>query len=881
MKHVNEIVIQNTECTLKLSGETSKITSVIENKTGTDIIDSARTGTFCYVFDRERENRFDPVSCEEADGVLRFAFACGGTLWIRAEARDRYFVFRIVRSDFPKPVYGVAFACAGYRPDTIEKDAFCAVGYAMNTETNPVFFPDAKERQTRGEVYAPFGIEGGALALIAAPKGEHRDIMKEIMQTLDKKDAILTHAGGAYALDFAPNYGDYVIVSDSEPALIPSWVEFYGKYGVDQLDFHRGVNTMRQGDFYFHKTGSAEKFKELVADPLKKGGIGSGLHTYAFYLDYNADPLLSDPVRQKQLEVRYEFTLKQDLKKKGGMIPVEESTGEVSYAFGFKCRNAPFLLIDEELVGFSGCDQDGFVRCRRGAGGTAAAEHKKGARVKVVGGYYSMIAPVVGSELYFEVARNTAKAYNEAGFEMIYLDAFDGIRHHVHADEMAIYAAQYVKELINHCETDPLLEYSFLIPSIWYGRGRMNAWDSPSRSYKEWNKLHIKSNRQFMDRHYTTTMGWYVLYPHDGKYPGNYQTRYHFFDDVDQMASLAVANDCSMVYQGLTPENIAQKPAFARNAERYYRYSRLRKSGYFSQRIKDQVASGPYEYALLEKGNGEYAFVEKAYAPNKLHHANEQGRNLLCGTNPFAAQKPFIRIENYLSSAGEEAQCLLELDESRELNEQTLSADFEPVNITGKLGIKVRVLGNNSDDAICISLKGYSTSDVGVAEYLVRLNFSGYRDFIFGNTDNGEFNDLAFEGKPKGSYEIYRTTATLDKLIQVKVYRHGACAGVKMSGVYATKHIAAPVTNPTLRIKDRTIVFGDTIDSTEYLEYDGEKAHIYDSLGNAREAAVLTGEGFTVDAGEFNGTFACQPLESGIPHQVKVTLGFTGSEIKE
>ena len=76
---------------------------------------------------------------------------------------------------------------------------------------------------------------------------------------------------------------------------------------------------------------------------------------------------------------------------------------------------SPFILIDNEIIRYS-LGKDGFVNCKRGQCGTIAATHKKGTNVRVIGGYFNYIAPKIGSELYYEIARRTAAAYNEGGF---------------------------------------------------------------------------------------------------------------------------------------------------------------------------------------------------------------------------------------------------------------------------------------------------------------------------------------------------------------------------------------------------------------------------------------------------------------------------------
>ena len=116
-------------------------------------------------------------------------------------------------------------------------------------------------------------------------------------------------------------------------------------------------------------------------------------------------------------------------------------------------------------------DNKGRLTCLRGQCGTLAVEHKAGTTIRIIGGYYSHIAPQPGSELFYEIARRTAKAYNDGDFGGLFFDALDGLSVHLKyaglEDYLWYYGASFVNEVLKYCKKTPIVEYSTLYPSLW------------------------------------------------------------------------------------------------------------------------------------------------------------------------------------------------------------------------------------------------------------------------------------------------------------------------------------------------------------------------------------------------------------------------------
>jgi len=851
------IMIENQRA-LIIIDQSGITTSFIEKSTGRNINANSASTPFCYLAATKGANR-NPQSLSLDGNVITAKFdSC--ELSFKTEVYDDFVSFELI-GEVPAENYSLSFANFKLDYDYENDKSATGFGYSMNINTHHVYYPSGESKAIRGDCFTELGTAGAKLAVIACPKEDQRQIMQTINTYIPEGMVALTASGGANALDNAENFGDYVIISDSDPAKVPDWIEFYTKYSVDQLDFHQGGSTFRQGDFKFHKTGTAAAFKEQVSDPLAEAGILCSLHTYSFYIDYNASGILADPYWQQQLDVLYTYTLASDISKTDKNIKTNESTEDVPREFGYNVVGSPFILIDEELIRIVP-DENGFTNCQRGMGGTKIAEHKAGAEIRYIGGYYSMIAPTIGSELFYEIARRSAQAYNEGGFRMFYLDAFDGIyRHctfHGTSDYLWYYTASYVNEIIKHCDTSPMFEYSMITPAIWTARGRAGAWDHPTRSFKQWNDLHLNDNLKLVDRHYTTTMGWYNFFPTNN--PANYLYNYHFIDDVDYLGVIGIAYNQSIVYNGLTEAGLSTYPGLKRNMDRYIEYSVLRKSNYFSNEVIEILREGAHEYSLAQVGD-KWGFYEVDYNRAKLRELSKN--NTLQGVNNFKEQSPYIRIENLLSTLGEAPIMLMDLDAEKEINAQPLLAEYERLDITNNLALKVRIHGNNSEDHVLIRLEGHSTTESGLAEYVIPLNFEGWKEIYLTDTDNGEYDHIKFTGKSHGSYEIYRANISFNRIETVEVYKSGHCNGVKIDYIEAVRHLPQQLINPTITVGDSTVRFLGSIEATEYLEYfpGDEKATVYDGKGTPREIEV-DGE-LIVPAGEFEAVLDGTPSGKG------------------
>lgn len=868
----NSIVFENKYVQITVSKGNSLVEEIIDKQSGKDI----KGEDICFFKLITKENESIEVTSVSLKGDVITVTTVNGSFDVKTLAFDEYFTFEIA-SHLPKGTFYAEIAHAKYSYDFNDKKNTGACGVAMSIWANPMFFPDCKSLETLARVYPHLGDVGAKYGLVIAPIVNQRDILKTVCLTIDKNVGLVSSTGGAWGRDSRLNFSNYSIQYDTSREFIDETVPYFKKVGVDQIDLHQGLNTFRQGDFKFAKYKDAAEFKKNVSDVLEANGMAAGLHSYSCYIDFGCDTIMSKPENQKQIRVLTHLTLAEDITSETTFIKINEDTSIIPKNRSASVNNSSHILIGEELIKFNIAD-DGLEVVTRGDLGTKAAAHKKGSAVDHLEGHYGGFAPIFGSDLFYQIARNTAKAYNEGGFKMIYLDALDGMYYHCNdrKNEPWLYIAAFICEVLKHCDTDPILEGAAFVPSMWAARGRIGALDCPYKGFKNWNMMHTARNVDFIDSYNAPTMGWYNYYPQAADYPGNENTKYQFFDDIDFLGTLAVIYDFSTVFHnGGVKDTYLKYAAMRRNLDLYKKYDDLRKAQYFSEEYREKLKNGKWEYKLVEKRGGRYSFVEKDYQKYKLYDLNDTNRNYAEMKNPFGKQTPFVRIEAMMSTLKENPMVLLPLDENKPLAEQKAFCEYGgDVNLSNHLAKVVKVFGNGKGGRIRIRIEQNTTR---FCDFYIDLDFKGWREFILLETDNGEYKAEPFE-EGTHFYHTYRHGLNHSMINAVRIDMRGDTEDVRMSSLVAYEHTYEILKNPTVSIGDTSVTFECEMKSTDYIEFDGKEARVYDRYGNSMPV-WFNSQGFVAPRGKFKATLTAKALNRGTP-RARLTLGFTGKEVK-
>ena len=872
------IVFQNDRVSILLS-QSAELVSCIELSTGLDI---AAQGHNKIAIATKKGGGSVPVTKISLTGDLLYLYFGNDIVQCKVSSEKDFFTFEVIGGDLDR-FESVVFLDLKAEYDYSEKNPFVITGVAMTLNTNHKYYPTGESQEVVGKCYAQTGIVGAKLAVVACRKDELRSILKSVYGSIPSGSVPIAYAsGGPFALDNETNQYDCVLLYSVNPSKIQDWISFYSQFGIKQFEFLLGSSTFIQGDFTFPQFESASAFKRKVTDPLYDAGIISTLHTYAYYIDYSADDLLSNPKWQQQLEFRETFTLSENISSTSTVIGMSGDKSILLNDDNYRSVRSPYALIDNEIIKYS-ISPDGIVSCQRGQCGTIAKSHRKGAIIKIIGGYYSQIAPQIGSELFYEIARRTAVAYNEGGFRGLYFDALSGLSVHLkHArldGYVWYYGAAFINEVLKYCKIDPLvLDISDMYASLWPSRGRGITLDNPLRGYKDFIDDHTAINGDFGERQYVTTLGWFNFFPTKEEYPLNFSTKYVFFDDVDYVGVKSIAYNQTMTYNPLRSADVEGKPALKRNLDIFARYSKLRQERYFSEKVLSVLKEGRFEYKL-EYNNGRWGFREAVYCRNKLRDIS---KDILYGDNPFQKQKPFIRLENGYTSTAMSSITLFNSGELDNWSDNKIQKQFlTPINLIDHKAIKITVKGNgiSSHDALCVRL-GASSSN-SYADYFVPLNFYGWRELIIPSLDNGDFTNYMFEGKEDNVNKMHINGVDLSRVSYINIYKTKGSKSVEVKNVDAVPVVSNSLTNPIVHIGPMAIVFRDTIQSGEYIEYKvgDEKALVYDSIGNSRAINVSRRGRFRIAKGSFIAWVSGTPELKNAPAEVTLTFGLYGDFI--
>ena len=356
-------------------------------------------------------------------------------------------------------------------------EPFAACVLAFNLQTNVPEIPGPSSR-LHAMCIPRFGIQGAKAAIVACPMAGLREVLKEAVSTAE--DLPKTNIGGPWALDGEVNRGSYLFDFGAlNEETVDDWVKTVKALGLNQVDFHTGTS-LRFGDCLpnpkIFPNGRASV--KAVLDKLHAAGISAGLHTYAFFIAKDAKYVT--PVPDPRLGKDRTMTLAEPVAADTPVIAVDESTADMNTITGFFVHNSVTVQIDDELITYKTVNKEapfGFSDCTRGAYGTKAAAHEKGAKVSHLKECFGLFTPDADSTLLSEVAFNTADTFNTCGFDMIYLDALDGEAILGGADLAWHYGSQFVFEIAKRLERPALFEMSTFHHHLWCVRahGRMGS----------------------------------------------------------------------------------------------------------------------------------------------------------------------------------------------------------------------------------------------------------------------------------------------------------------------------------------------------------------------------------------------------------------------
>ena len=113
------------------------------------------------------------------------------------------------------------------------------------------------------------------------------------------------------------------------------------------------------------------------------------------------------------------------------------------------------MLIGREIITYGVVNASGLGTVTRGAYNTTSSSHPAGTTLYLLTQVYGGFLPDPATNMIDEIAGNIARAYNEAGFSMVYFDGLEG-----HSATGPLSEAMLHQGFYNHLERDALVESS-------------------------------------------------------------------------------------------------------------------------------------------------------------------------------------------------------------------------------------------------------------------------------------------------------------------------------------------------------------------------------------------------------------------------------------
>lgn len=907
-------------------GSDAKTVAFVDKQSGTDYLKKDAAAPVASV--RKGKSVFPATKASYADGRLSLEFAeAGARAEIAVASEASYFVFTVlgVTGD---GIDDVAFLNAPLALKGALDEPFAACALALNLKTNVEALP-GPQRELHALCTARFGMEGAKTAVIACPQAQLRDIMKKVVAAADELPR--SDIAGPFALDAEAGRGSYLFdlegISDDT---VDGWIALAKRLGMNQIDFN---TSFRYGDFQPRgdRYPKGRENVKAVVDKLHEAGIAAGLHTYAFFIDKKSKYVT--PVPDPRLGKAATYTLGEPLAADATEVRVDESTANVSTETGFFIHNSVTIQIDNELITFSGVATEapfGFTGCARGACGTAAAAHDKGAKVHRLKECFGLFTPDAESTLFTEVAANTADTFNECGFDMIYEDALDGEAILGGAENAWYYGSKFVFEIANRLKKPALFEMSTFHHHLWYVRARMGAWDHPCRSHKRFIDLHCAANRDGGSMFLPMNLGWWAVQVwSDGSSETHSEPT--FKDDIEYLGCKALGNDMGLSLMGVTPKNIGKTPAFEQLAPIFKRYEDLRHARVVPDAVKAQLRVPGDEFKLWSSNDGQYGFQRVRYLKHKVQSLDVDGQgrpsNTWSITNGFGPQPLRMRIEALVSTGAYDApdaavledfskpEALSDRASATGVNASLMSSTDQvkvgsasalfaatntrdsgsgswarigaihkpAVNVAAQKGLGVWVYGDGQGELLNIQERSPAGRAVGgIGDHYIEVDFTGWRYFELVELEGGRIADYTW---PYGgdAYGVYREPVDYSQIETFALWYNnlppGKSVSCYVSPIKALPLAKASIKNPSITIGGKTITFPVEVETGCYLEFASmDDCKLYGKNGALISDVAPQGEVPVLGEGANTVSFGCDPL-NGLNPRARVTICTEGASM--
>ena len=904
--------LETDHATLSISPR-GRCTALVDKRTGTDHV--LKTVPFLSI-KRSGATHRGP-RCSYQDGKLTAVFSkAETTVVIGVTSKKRYLVFEVL-SVSKDDVDLLTFLCLNLKAcayvssmsGLAADDDFGVCVRALNLRTHA--WVGRAEPIMSAMAYREHGIVGAKVALAACPSARLLPVLQEIVRT---EGLPYSPLGGPFAIDAEGNRGSYVFARVSERN-VDEWIDLARRGGITH------IHMSGWGQSLGHYTPREDLFPrgldsmKAVVDRIHAAGLKAGMHTLTGCISPH-DPWVK-PVPDKRLATDGTFTLTSSLTTEDTLVPTAEPPGDYPTIWAYGSRGNA-IRIDDELLQYSGISNKppyGFSKCKRGALGTKAATHAKGAKVHHMLVRYACFLPDENSTLVDEVADAIANVFNTCGIDQIYMDGAEAMRSWYGIARMR-------RAIFTRLKGQALVEASCWGHQSWPFHSRVGAWDHPKWGLKRFADDHCRAVTQYRKASLLEAqLGWWVILG-----PGR-DWDLEMPDEIEYLCAKALGHDAPLSFQGIS---VGVRPPNARQEEYFTtmgRYERLRLANYFTPEVKERLREERQEFRLAQRPDGEWHFLPTDYASHKVTGMHD-GTSSWSVKNRFPAQPVKLRIQALYSAfpyehegsivladfakgagfdpsgaargvthqfatanqpvkAGQASGCYT----AQNSNESRLGAwarvvkEFRPVvNMRSLDAVGLWVHGDGKGELLNLQLTNLEEYFRTYDDHHVKVDFKGWRYFELHmrERDAAAYHDYKW---PYGAHcVLHRSPLVRHAVSKLTLYLNNLppkdSVACHLSPIRALRTRKVVLRNPTIQVAGKQLVFPVELTSGMFIEFDSmTECRLYDERGELVDYLTPEGDVPVIAADDNAVAFSCQGPD-GFSARAEVTVITSGEPLR-
>ncbi len=755
------------------------------------------------------------------------------------------------------------------------------------------------------------GFAKAAVALVACPTPEIRHALQDVVRN---EGLPYSRLGGPFALDAKENRSSYVFARVSE-ANVEQWIELARRGGIGCIHFSGWQESL--GHYAPRKTLFPHGIEGLkhVVDKIHAAGLKAGMHTLTGCISPH-DPWVT-PTPHPGLATDGTYRLAADLQPKDANVPTVEMPAEHPTIWAYGSRGN-CIRIDDELIQYTVLERGasrGFYKCRRGAFGTRATAHQRGAKVEHMFVRYGCFVPDENASLVEDIAAAIADVYNTCGFDQIYMDGAEAMRGAYGIGRMR-------RAIFTRLKRPALVEASCWDHQSWPFHSRIGAWDHPKWGLKRFADDHLSAIDQYRKGALLEAqLGWWVILG-----PAR-DWNMEMPDEIEYLCAKALGYDVPLSFQNVT---VTGTPPNARQNEYFTmigRYERLRLANYFSDQVKQKLRQARQEFHLEQAPDGQWQFIPTDYLGHKVTGMHDASRQWVI-TNRHVTQPIKLRIEGLYSAlpyADSEHITLADFSRRDEFtpggaagNVQyafdtvaqprkegntsgvltatngtrspvgawaRITKTFDPViNMTSYDAIGLWVHGDGKGELLNIQLTNLPEYFRTLDDHYIKVDFTGWRYFelLMRERDATAYHDYTW---PYGAHTVlHRSPLVRQAISKMTVYLNNLPPGRQVEcylGPIRALHTKKTVLhNPTIELNGKRLIFPVAVESGQYIEFwSADDCRLYDEHGKLLRKFQPNGDVPLLSPGPNRVTFSCTGT-ANVRCRAELTVITTGDPLR-